>query len=403
MFPSVPPTSDEYELRNQRISTILFIILLIVILTILLFYTSLVTITENITVKTPTIHQYLQLYAKYPHTLTCACTKISIKYESIVNVKYSIHQICTTDFVSDDWIKYLSSAYTGADINFDDFRWTATYAFQALRAFCELTNRTILDELNGFYSGEYVSGFVTPSKLFRSQVQASVDQFKISAINSFLLSLFLIRHTTYTNALLSAVQINYSLHLLYGTRFIFSKARLYGDCTCTSQSTCIYESTLRGYLNSQINFTVPGFYVGCYVTESLLQSTLECFYNQTCINILQSYYRSPAQINVTALNPSLSSQYFVNSTIQDLINNLMVEQWTLSEKYDSYYNACQPSQCIYSYTAKTDIIYIVTTLIGLIGGLMTALKLVVPRLVKFFVYRILKRRNVISQIPNVQT
>jgi hypothetical protein len=56
--------------------------------------------------------------------------------------------------------------------------------------------------------------------------------------------------------------------------------------------------------------------------------------------------------------------------------------------YDNYYNACQPAQCIYTHQTKNDIIYIVTTLVGLVGGLITVLKLVVPRLVK-----LVRRRN----------
>ena len=383
MFPS-PTSTDEYELRNQRISTRLFIILLIVILAILLFYTSLAIITKTITVKTPTIHQYLQLYARYPHTLTCACTKISIKYENIVNVKYSFHQICTSDFVSDDWTNYLDFSHKNIIVWAIDFRWTSPYQFRALRVLCQLINRSISNDLDRFYSNEYLSAFVTPSKLFRSQVQASVDQFKSSTKNNILLSFSMIRDTTQANALYTAQLTNFNLQLLNDAKeSIVSYGILYHGCRCDFSAKCIVTSAMYDFNTDTNQFIVPGFYVGCYVIESLLQSTLECFYDQTCINILQSYCTSSTQINVTALNPSLSSQYFVNSTIQDLLNNLMVEQWILSEKYNSYYNACQPSECIYTYTTRSDIIYIVTTLAGFLGGLITVLKLVVPLLVKF--------------------
>jgi hypothetical protein len=108
-------------------------------------------------------------------------------------------------------------------------------------------------------------------------------------------------------------------------------------------------------------------------------------------------------MNVTALDSSLPSQYFINSTIEDLINHLMVEQWNSSLIYDSYYNECQPAQCSYTYVTTNDIIYIVTTLIGLVGGLITVLKLVVPRLVKLFVRYILRQRRVTRVMPFVQT
>src|SRR5690349_6147317 len=95
------------------------------------------------------------------------------------------------------------------------------------------------------------------------------------------------------------------------------------------------------------------------------------------------YFYIGFPVNITALDPSVSSRYFVNSTIQQLVNSLMVEEWNSSVRYDSYYHECQPAQCIYTHTTRNDIIYIVTTLIGLVGGLMSVLKLIVPPLVKF--------------------
>jgi hypothetical protein len=404
LFPSVPPTTNEYELQNQKISTRLFIILLTLILTILLLYTSLATITKTVIVKTPTLDQYFHLYAKYPQTLTCACTKISIDYEKLVNVQYSFHQVCTSDFITEDWINYLLSSTEVFSLNYGDFRWTAPYSFQALRAFCELINTTISNSLDQFYSSKYVGAYVIPSKLFLSQVQALIDQFILTTTNNFLLSLSMVRDTTQDNALLSGTQMNY--YLLYSQdsyRTFISQRCVYGDCGCDFSATCVYQSTIQNYYSTTVLFTIPGFYVGCYVIESLLKSTLECFYNQTCISILQSFCTSLIEINVTALDPSLSSQYFVNSTIQELVNNLMVEEWNSPETYNIYYGECQPAQCIYTYTARNDLIYIVTTLIGLLGGLITVLKLVVPRLVKSFMHCILKRRPAVSQIPSVQT
>ncbi|CAF1219867.1 unnamed protein product [Didymodactylos carnosus] len=130
-------------------------------------------------------------------------------------------------------------------------------------------------------------------------------------------------------------------------------------------------------------FYVPGLLLGCYVIDAILQSTLECFYNETCITEILSYYDDTPSMNVTPLNSSLPSQYFVNSTIQDLVNNLMIEQWNISTTYENYYNQCQPIECTYTYERKNGVIYIITALFGLMGGLITILKLIVPTLVKF--------------------
>jgi hypothetical protein len=144
---------------------------------------------------------------------------------------------------------------------------------------------------------------------------------------------------------------------------------------------CAYQSNIYDYPKLIVLFPVPGIYTGCYVIESLLQSNLQCFYNQTCINTLQSYFAFSSSKNITALDSSLLSRYLENSTIEDLLDELMVEKWNLSIMHDNYFNECEPRECSYTRQTKNNIIYIVTTIIGLIGGLTTALKLIVPRLV----------------------
>jgi hypothetical protein len=403
LFPSVPPSTNEYDCRNERISTRVFIFFFILIMTILLFYTSFVNVTKTVNIKTPTLAQYSHLYATYPQTLTCPCTTISFNYGKFLHVEYSFHQVCSSIFVNENWTDYLVAFADNNLMLLEDFRWTGSHTFQALSVFCNVTNETISDNLVSFYSNQYVSAFVVSSELLQTQTTSLVDQFKSSIINRFLLSLSLIRSTNQANALFSALQTNLYLYLPHADEYVNQQATEYSDCDCIYLATCVKQSAIFNLSSNTIMFPVPGLYIGCYVVEALLQSTLECFYNQTCINQLQSYLVWSSPMNVTALDSSLPSQYFINSTIQDLVDNLMVEQWNSSLMYDSYYNACQPAQCSYTYVTKNNIIYIVTTLVGLVGGLITVLKLVVPRLVKLFVHYILRQRRVTRVMPIVQT
>jgi hypothetical protein len=116
------------------------------------------------------------------------------------------------------------------------------------------------------------------------------------------------------------------------------------------------------------------------------------------------YFSSSSAINAIALNSSSPSNYSINSTIKDLVGNLMIEQWNVSTMYERYYNECQPTQCTYTTEMRNDVIYIFTTLFGIVGGLTTALKLVVPRLVKFIMYCIRKlRTRVVPEMSSAQT
>jgi hypothetical protein len=403
LFPSVPPSTNDYDCRNERISTRVFIFFFILILAILLFYTSLVNVTKTVSIKTPTLAQYSQLYATYPQTLTCPCTTISINYEKCLRVEYSFHQVCSSIFVNENWTDYLATFADDDLMLLEDFRWTGTSTFQALNVFCDVINETISDNLISFYSSQYVSAFVVSSELFQTQMTSLVNQFKSSIIDSFLLSLSLIRSTNQGNGLLSALQTNCQFLMPHDIGDIYVQMKEYSACHCAYSATCVEPSSIFNLTSNTIVFSVPGLYIGCFVIEALLQSTLECFYDQTCINQLQSYLLSSSPMNVTALDSSLPTQYFINSTIEELLNNLMVEQWNSSLIYDSYYNECQPAQCTYTHQAKNDIIYIVTTLVGLLGGLITVLNLVVPRLVKLFVRYVLRQRRVTRVMPMVQT
>jgi hypothetical protein len=110
------------------------------------------------------------------------------------------------------------------------------------------------------------------------------------------------------------------------------------------------------------------------------------------------------QVHAVALDSSLRSNYSESSTIQELVNNLMVEEWNTSLMYQHYYDECQPRQCTYTIKTKNELIYIATTLFGIAGGLTTVLELVVPRLVQLIMYCIGKlRRRVAPQVSIVQT
>jgi hypothetical protein len=314
--------------------------------------------------------------------LTCPCTTISIDYDKILYVQYTFHQVCNSVFVTKDWTDYLYTTIGTGFIYYFDFRAMATFTFQALNTFCDLINQTISNSLIQFYSNQYISASVTPSQVFQSQVKSLITQFISSMTNDFMLSLLTIRDTTQSNGLLSGQLSNYDLLALTGDVYGSSYPRTYGNCSCATSATCVQQSAFYATGGTML-FSVPGIYVGCYVIESLLQSDLGCFYNQTCINEIQSQLSSYFLRNATSLDNSLLIRFFENSTIEELVQDLMVEQWNSSQMYESYFNQCQPTQCTYTHEIKNSVIYIVTTLFGLIGGLITVLKLVVPRIVKF--------------------
>ena len=380
LFPSKPPSTDQFMLRTQRISTRLHIALLTLCMVILLLYTSIATVVKTINVPNPNLTNYEQLYNNHPETLSCPCTKISTSYSAFMNISYSFHPLCSSVFVTERWVAYVADSNYGRR-TLGDFRTLGSPIFQALRSFCQLVNQSIKADLSQFYSNEYVNGFVTPYSQLQTQLEALIDDFITATIKRFSLSLRSVRDTSQANALMSALGTNY--HVILGrtsetTRFYPQPYD--DDCDCRAHINC--KTTAKIYSDSSTSsfWTVPGFYVGCFLLEGLRYSTLECLFNQTCIAELQDRLRSLSSMNVTALNPSRTIRFPPHTAIGDILDKLMVERWNRTVLFDQYFDSCQPDKCLYTMIARNDAIHIVTTLFSLIGGLMAILKFVVPRI-----------------------
>jgi hypothetical protein len=193
----------------------------------------------------------------------------------------------------------------------------------------------------------------------------------------------MIRDTTQANALFSALQNNYRIYKRQNSYQFSTNPKIYGDCSCAFSFTCSIHSSIYQHPSEIPLYNVSGFYTGCYVIESLLQSTLECFYDQQCIDGLLRQISLTSRIEVTSLDESLRSEYFMNATIAELLNSLMIEEWNFSSSFENYYNECQPLKCTYTLETNNDMIYIATRLFGISGGLITVLKIIIPRLIKF--------------------
>jgi hypothetical protein len=105
---------------------------------------------------------------------------------------------------------------------------------------------------------------------------------------------------------------------------------------------------------------------------------------------------NPSSLSVFVLNASASSRYYPNSTVFDILSTLGIEDWNANINYSLYYNNCNPINCIYTITKKFNIPTVITTVVGLIGGLSVILRIVLPPIIKFF------RRRRQAQIHNTR-
>ncbi|CAF1661409.1 unnamed protein product, partial [Adineta ricciae] len=307
-------TTDEHSKRNEILSTRVYIISLIIILFVLTLITSLQSNLNTITMKNPTEDEYNKLQLKNFDHFQCPCAQISNTYDEFVTIIPEYHEICSSDFLSENWINYLF--YENTSYYFQlDFRHSASSRFQLLRTLCQLAQQSITDHLNEYYSYEFITNELLSSNVFHLQIDSFLSVFQQTFPSSFRNLLKLIRQTTISNGIFSAIDTSlaYAFHPSNITRIYMDSIYYYEislqskifDCYCDNYTICampegIYSNLDRydhpgsAWINDvnvkaqtagiNATFLIDGMIVGCKPIESLMRSTLECLYDRICLN-----------------------------------------------------------------------------------------------------------------------
>ena len=396
LFKSYPPSTHSYDLQNELISTRLFLFLLISSIIILLVYTSQVTITQTITIENPQANRYRELNRLYPQTLNCPCKNIAIPQNTFITLRPEFHQICTSDFISTEWLAHINAA---ADTYIsDDFSYTGGPFFRTLATFCRSANTSLTNSLLNFNNTRFISSTVLNEEIFTSRILSIINNFKTLAIETFIQPFHFISEMSQTNTLMSGLLTNADVRVLEFTApyyMVSLTSRRYKNqtCDCSVTASCVTPSVLK-QKNGNISMIIPGLYTGCFLVEAARSSSFECFYNRSCLDQLESILRSPRSFNATLLDSSISSRFSIDTSIDTILSQAMIEYWNENYSWLLHYEQCQPIICIYSFMSKFNLIYIITTLVGLIGGLVKSLQFLVPRTVKLIRQRMCTTRPI---------
>jgi hypothetical protein len=60
-----------------------------------------------------------------------------------------------------------------------------------------------------------------------------------------------------------------------------------------------------------------------------------------------------------------------------LIDELFIETWQNTSNYSNYFSICAPLTCRYTYIERNSVLYMLTTFLGLYGGLTVGLKFLI--------------------------
>ncbi len=391
MFRSELTLDDDQRRHREIITTRIYLLFLTLAVIILIIYTCIDTQTQIVKILNPSIQQFDQLPfdSQYSATLDCPCQNIIVPYQSFISIKPYYHQLCSSDFVATNstWISLLYSSTAGIDYSYDDYHRFAVPQFQLLSSLYTLANETLTEAISQFSTNIITNARVQSKESIKIQADSAVSQFILSTPRTFVRTLDFIRYMAQGNGIVSSIFSNWHFVLLnpniqWATAWAEPLSYSNASCSCGTNAMCTSEASFDGLI-------VPGFRVGCYPLEALLQSTLECLYNISCINKLKSMYNH-SNIIFNPLNASLSSP---NITVQSLVDKLLVEEWESSVVYEQYFSTCAPLSCTYTFDGQISLINTITTVIGLYGGLTVVLKLMCPVLVRIGYYLILRRRQ----------
>ncbi|CAF4035310.1 unnamed protein product [Rotaria sordida] len=336
----------------------------------------------------------------------CRCSQTSIPYPQFVSFNPQFHQVCSSDFVSEEWFSSLFNVNT-SNYHPLDFRLVASAQFQVLSILCRTSRQAVIDALKGFNSIAILSPNALSHDVLNSYIGPSIEQFQKNTLDNFRSYHHFVSSLIEEHRFISALRTNFYTRSVPGSNISVTFSAIYPQqvdltqsssmlnetCRCDRTSDCVYPAGIynqsRAIIPNEVFsldvsplFMIPGFQVGCLPQNALLQSTLECFYNQSCLDIVISL--TDALRTVSALNISNSfSRFSPTTTIGILFDNLMVESWENSTDFAAYFQTCAPKACSYSYLQRFFLTYMIATMASIFGGLSVALRITSPWFVKF--------------------
>ncbi|CAF1027933.1 unnamed protein product [Adineta ricciae] len=359
---NVPPNNLN-EIQSERLATRVYIMLLLLI-SLPLLLANIFTVRVHIETKENlTEPVFEQLHSRYGNSLRCLCRNIIIPFDEFSQNTYKMHRICkNSQFINSEWFLY--------------FPFSIRHQFTMLNSICERSRTTIDIAHEAFRLLEMKTEHVMPRELLYTQMHTVHHQLQAQTKAEILTPFHLNRILMHSDKLMTRSHIPI-YHPSGEIETIFSSYNN-GTCNCALTSKCIIE-------------IVPSFYIGCYPTDSLLQSTLECFYSTDCVALLESFRPNPMS-NTTVLNPN-ETGFARNTTIESMLDALMLEEWNIKINYTKYYTLCNPNNCTYSYPERANLISGVILSLSLLSGLNVLLKLLVPMFFKIIRTYFLHRRN----------
>lgn len=371
--------------------TRVYLTLLAITVAIVLFYSSII---DRIVVKTylnPSIADYEQLIDLDLTTVDCPCARISIPYSTFVTQLEveSYHQICSYDIISNIFKDlYVVQGFQNTWDRSDYRSWNSSFV-DGLSRLCRLANDSVQNDIDTFLASNMLVYQLIPRIRFEDEIDAALNRVKTATSVAFARTLDLLRTIFQANSLLDAYLSNWQFilvnNVISSNTTLLSVPRNQADgCSCMTTRACSTPAQVLLVENGTRNHTIEGLVLGCFVLETILRSSLSCFYSISCVQNFQRaiIFAFPNLVENwnLALNAT-QTRFSVNDTIETLAYDMFIESWAENVSYEMFFEACTAKECTYSYHVGFDILEIITTFLSVFSGLSLGLRLLVPCLI----------------------
>lgn len=283
---------NQEDIRRQSLASKIYIVLLALALIILGFYSSLTYTASIQEINISTVDDYVKLRKKYDNydsvsKFECPCTTLSVTHSSYISqLKPQFHEVCSSYIVSDEWLQTIFENSIIFDNSLTDayaLKGTDYGHYQALKILCNMVKGAVEDTRQSFLNSIQITSHIVDQNQFEQDTITKIQHFQQNLPTNFLRLFKLIRGLNQGNGFISAYMTNWHAFIVFDFTNRFNilsyNPRYYDQCNCATTATC----------HQLINDSIPGYMAGCVPIEALLQSTLECHYNLSCIQLLHSY------------------------------------------------------------------------------------------------------------------
>jgi hypothetical protein len=262
---------------------------------------------------------------------------------------------------------------------------------------CNESNRAFTSQYPGFSGKTLLTAFTLSRNSFETEATKIIDSFIQLQPAEFQ------RNTRFNIELLSFnlvpnfLSTDWSLELgdMSNSYITHSIPREYGNNSCNCMVSRECQRPLRV---GPPDLFLPGLVLSCSLIDGLRMSSLECFFSSSCIASIiahLNYYTqmdgsppinfstaSAPNLIIPPLNSDTISRFLKTTLVSEIMDKQFIESWNTTMSYEKYFAVCAPSICRYEYTQRQGILYVITTLLALYGGLTIGLRLVIWELTK---------------------